>query len=407
MRTAGPHDKRDGHTPTGDNADSMLAQAPEQPHATVLSDGGLPLMLAFPVPQSEGSTEHEFDRAAGSPSPLPVEAASAVVRGESSPESSPRLMARDAVGSSKHHTKDINEQEQSYSPASASGLQISVDALHLRERAPLMPPPPSPGEGDISAVLRSQLYTTASRETHLRELQLTMQKNREQRSELSTLQASLREAQQAAEAREVECVELHRLVDGLQAQLNCLKLESSRRPGRSDTQKSRKGNPRVGLLSSNVQSANGAKGWPRLLREGEGKSGQGMAPNRESSSIEAMRSVHLKASSVSAVADASVNLSSNFTPLGEQTSLQRVCEERDMLAKELAQAKVVVAEQESILDRLGLHFPYPGVAVGAARRIVSTLEPLRKKHTRRLQPLVLNSATPIGKSERKYEPAEE
>ncbi|RNF00529.1 hypothetical protein TraAM80_07530 [Trypanosoma rangeli] len=363
-------------------------------------------MPAFPVPQSEGSTEHEFDRAAGSPSPLPVEASSAVVRGESLPESSPRLMVRDAVDSRKHYTKDTNEQEESYSPASAAGLQISADDLQLRERAPLMPPPPSPGEGDRRAVLRSPLYTTASSETHMRELQLMIQKNYEQRSELATLQASLREAQQVAEAREVECVELHRLVDRLQAELNCLKLESSRRLARSDTQKSRKGNPRVNLSSPNVQSANGAR-ESRLLRESESKTGQGMPLNRESSAIEARHSIHLKASIVSAVADASMNLSSNSTTLGEQTSLQQICEERDMLAKELARTKVVVAEQETILDRLGLHFPYPGAVIGAARRIIPTLELLRKKHTRRLQPLVLNSATHIGESERNYEPAEE
>ncbi|RNF22701.1 uncharacterized protein Tco025E_03094 [Trypanosoma conorhini] len=406
MATTCPQDKSDGHEHPGGSAEGTLEQAPEQPHATVSSEGGLALILTSSVPRSDGSTDHEFCLAAGSPSPLPVAAASTVSRGESSPESSPRLMVQELAGSTANRANDSNDHEELYSPLSAAGLQSPMADLPRRERAALMPPPPSPGEADTSGAVRAHLHATVITETHLRELQLTMQENRELRRELATARASLREAQQTAESRELECVELHRLVDKLQAQMSCLQLVSRRKLSLSSTQEPRKGNLHTASSTSSMRRANGASG-SQLLGDNEDRAGRGIPPSREIPATEPRQDTQLELSTTSDLAAANVRSTSNSAAVGEQASLQKLCEERDMLAKELARAKVVVAEQETILDRLGLHFPYPGGAVGAARRIIPVLEPLQKKHTRKRRPLVQDCATHLGGGpERKQDSAE-
>ncbi|EKG03949.1 hypothetical protein TCSYLVIO_004993 [Trypanosoma cruzi] len=388
MTTERPCGERNGHTHSSSAADGTF----DQPDTAVLPYGGLPPMPRPSVQRGEGSREREIDQAVVSPSPVAAVAASSVVGGDTSPGSSPHIGVHEADDSTKNYFDKSNEEEHMDLFISAMGPQNCVDRPQRRARGALMPPLPSPGEADAGAMMQSEMHTTPMTKTHAPDLRVTIYENQELRRELATVRASLRQALQTIETRELECVELHRLVDEMQAQLNGLKSEANLRPTQTDAQGNGEGSTRPETSAFKLQATKDTTG-PQIIGKHESKEEWRMTPSRELFAAEVKHDVHTEASTTTAIAAVKVNATDAPTTVGETISMEQLCEERDRLAKELAQTKIVLAEQETVLDRLGLRFPYPGALVGAARRTIPAFEPLRKSRKQKPGPLVVDRKT--------------
>ncbi|EAN99641.1 hypothetical protein, conserved [Trypanosoma cruzi] len=387
MTTERPCGERNGHTHSSSAADGTF----DQPDTAVLLYGGLPPMPKPSVQRGEGSMEREFDQAAVSPSPVAAVAASSVVGGDTSPGSSPHIGVHEADDPTKNFDNSTEEEHMDLF-ISAMSPQNCVDRPQRRARGALMPPLPSPGEADAGAMMQSEMHTTPMTKTHTPDLRVTMYENQELRRELATVRASLRQALQTIETRELECVELHRLVDEMQAQLNGLKPEANLRPTQTDAQGNGEGSTRPEKSAFKLQATKDTTG-PQIIGKYESKEEWRMTPSRELFAAEVKHDAHTEASTTTAIAAVKMNATDAPTTVEETISMGQLCEERDRLAKELAQTKIVVAEQETVLDRLGLRFPYPGALVAAARRTIPAFEPLRKSRKQKPGPLVVDRTT--------------
>ncbi|EKF32409.1 hypothetical protein MOQ_003745 [Trypanosoma cruzi marinkellei] len=375
MTTERPCGERNGHTHSSSAADGTF----DQPGTAMLLYGGLPPLPKSSVQRSEGSTEREFDEA--------VVAASSVARGDTSPGGSPHTEVHEAHVPTKNYFVSSNEEEHVDPFISAMSPEKCIDHPQRRARGALMPPLPSPGGADAGTVAQSEMHTSPMTKTHTPELRITMYENYELRRELATVRASLQQALQTIETRELECVELHRLVDEMQAQLNGLKPAANLRPTQTDAQGNGEGSFRPEKSAFKIQAANETT-EPQIIGKHESDEECRMTPSRELFAAEVKHDAHTEASTATAIAAVKMDATDTLITVEETTSIKQLCEERDRLAKELAETKIVVAEQETVLDRLGLRFPYPGALVGAARRTIPAFEPLHNSRKKKPGSLV-------------------
>lgn len=215
---------------------------------------------------------------------------------------------------------------------------------------PLMPPPPSP----------SGVSGSAMKAAHVGELQ---RENDDLRSELAAVSASLQEALRTVELRELECVELHRLVDRMRGEL--------KRLGREDSS---------GGAASVTKEAGEAAHFAACVESRYTPAGaEGATEDHPLAPLDA-RTPAAKVSQIFSASTSPCSLNACSEPSLTYVSCapQCVCAECDRLAAELAEAKATVAEQKSVLDRLGLHSPYPRKMVAAACRLIRTFEPLSR-----------------------------
>lgn len=320
---------------------SDAPQSPEgrdvQRAASSCFDDDMPTMQMTSLHRrrSDSGAESSDDMWTPPPSPLPVSVSRTLTGSGARPGSSPCLVKRGP-------NDRINRGRGKKAPCcvtSTMSLHKTMRRAHRPLGGSLMSPQPSPPRHDTNA---ADLL-----ETHPRGSQRVLCENEELRRELAAAKASLQKALKTLELRELECMELHRLADRMQSELKSVKCvdnySSVSSVPRSAGQTHLHSTTSVGALETTTTTTTAKKSGVEKK-------------------IEAVRAPSPPPSSETAVGD------------GE--ALRRACRERDALAVELAQVKVVVAEQEAVLDRLGLRSPFPAAMVAAAHRVMEAFKPL-------------------------------
>ncbi|KAH9582090.1 hypothetical protein LSM04_004755 [Trypanosoma melophagium] len=350
-----------------------------------------------------GTHETRRRRQAASPSPLPnnnrdgAAIANNTTGSSNRTDSSPRLTMCEPqvcnfppkhINSINMNNSDINSQlnnihderrEGTYSPISATGMSPIV--RRPPPPAALMPPSPSPPRSDARLTAQMQIPSTQPYFTGdlMQELQQTRHENIMLHREIETMRASLEEALEKLKMRELECVELNQLVDKMQARLDVAEgLDKRNSPFHENLPVNTKKLPPVTSMMPSQKTKIikkpffvGKKYLQAPLNPPKGRS----------ASIVRKREKKID-SSLKKHTSTNIPVTAN-APEPADISQRQTDDEYSRLSQELAQAKVVIAEQEAVLDRLGLHFPYPSELVSAAVRIIPKFDSLQGREDRK------------------------
>ncbi|KAG8347011.1 hypothetical protein ERJ75_000980300 [Trypanosoma vivax] len=272
--------------------------------------------------------------------------------------------------------------DESSAPQRSVNIHLLSSTSRRGHSKLLLAPLPSPDQGKRSQVALQcglcQEVTETKDAVHLCEV---LKSNENLQQELTVVRGLLNKAKERARVREQECAELRQLVRELRSQV-LPKMRSPKEASRTLVNSS----TRISAVEVGVSQDAADVQADALHVNGD------TSPAVERSFVSPIirHACHTEG-------EEQVGEKEELAPLSgmgrsaasrflkkNRVFLRNGRPDADLLAAELVRVKSLLAEQQSVLDRLGLKAPFSPELVGAARHLVSSFEPIRRKRVRRL-----------------------